>query len=196
MNTAPKYSYEWFINQYREAKEDAKTFVEQLEPGIFNRKPSPETWSIAECYDHIILYNELYLDQIDKGFKKAEISYEKEVYKPGFLWKRIFKWLKPPYKRKIGTLAPFDPADSDELNQHEVLDRVLRIQDQYLLRLQEARERSIDLGSKTARNPVLSFIRMSLSECFGVVDAHQRRHLWQATRILKMLEEEPETTAA
>jgi len=196
MNTAPKYSYEWFISQYQEAKEEVKTFFEQLEPEVFNRKPSADIWSIAECYDHIILYNNHYLDQIDKGLKKAEISYEKEVYKPGFLWKRIFKWLEPPYNRKIGTLAPFDPADTDELNKNEVLDRMLGIQDQYLLRLQEARERSIDLSSKTARNPVLSFIRMSLSECFGVVDAHQRRHLWQATQILKMLEEGRETAAA
>lgn len=196
MNTAPKYSYEWFNHQYREAKEEAKNFVGPLESETFTRKPSPETWSIAECYDHIIRYNEIYLDQIDRGLKKAEISYEEEVYNPGFLWKRIFKWLEPPYKRKIGTLAPFDPADAAELNKEQVLDGFLRIQDQYLLRLQEAREHSIDLGSKTARNPVFSFIRMRLSECFGVVDAHQRRHLWQAEQVLKMLEKGQETTAA
>ncbi|MDZ7683083.1 MAG: hypothetical protein U5J63_15600 [Fodinibius sp.] len=47
----------------------------------------------------------------------------------------------------------------------------------------------MDLQATKVRHPLMSFVKMTLSEIFGLAEVHQRRHQWQARQTLEVLNE-------
>jgi hypothetical protein len=43
---------------------------------------------------------------------------------------------------------------------------------------------AIDANRATFQNPFLKMVRMKVSTAFQVINAHDRRHLWQAEQVI------------
>lgn len=61
------------------------------------------------------------------------------------------------------------------------LPRFLALQDRLEERVDDAR--GIDLGAVKVTSPFVPILKVDLLSAFGVVTAHQRRHLWQARQV-------------
>ena len=67
-----------------------------------NWKPSLENWSIAECVDHLIVTNKLYLKEFEKQFgeKRIETDCSKTEVQHKWLSKFIIKSVDPANVKK------------------------------------------------------------------------------------------------
>lgn len=183
------YSYSWFLSEFDRIKREAETFILSLNDHQFSEKPDPDTWSVGECYQHLNAFGEIYWKKIQKVIDNDPLicKEEKKRFKPGYLWRKIIKFTKPPYAIKIKTASPFEPEPSPQLNRQQVLVDYMQLQDSFIAQLEIIRQNNIDLENNKTNNPILKFLPMPLNACYGLVLAHQERHMWQARQILDHL---------
>src|SRR5829696_6658254 len=62
---------EEFRQQFEQLSQDADALVEPLTDEQFTWRPSPESWSVAECIDHLNTTARLYLPQLDEAIANA-----------------------------------------------------------------------------------------------------------------------------
>ncbi len=151
--------------------------IEQL-----NRKPDPQTWSIAQIIDHIIRTNESYypvIDQIRNGqYKPPFIS--RMDFLVSFLGKVILKGVQPDRKRKVKTFQVWEPSNSSI--PEGIIDRLKKHQAE----LKTLINNSSDLiRSKTIiSSPANKNIVYKLETAFEIIVTHEGRHYNQALEVL------------
>ena len=185
-------TYTSLIHQFKTAKQQAEDFILSVEDErSFLRRPDRDTWCMAECFSHLIKHGNIYLETIRKGLSSSPAKQTKATtFEAGFFWGWIINGLEPPYNFRIKTLRPFEPASVSGLSRETVLHDFKVLQDNLIEQLGQARDKGYDLDRIRVGNPIFSFLKMSISDCFLVVGAHQRRHLWQAQKIRKRLEDD------
>src|SRR6185295_13467872 len=94
---------------------DAKSTFGSLTPVQLNWKPSAERWSIAQCFDHLIVSNKGFLPIIEsvRSGKKQTRFVERLPGWPGLAGKLLIKSLDPASTRKLKAPKNFQPAQSD-----------------------------------------------------------------------------------
>jgi len=187
---AKRYSYPWFIEQFENAKDTAETFILSVDENLFVQPPAGNRWAIAECYSHLIKYGNLFFDDISTAIengKSSEVDF-RQAFPPRWPWQKVINFFEPPYKLKIKTIKSIKPDPVQDYNRMELLDEYINLQDQLIEQLENAQHQAIDLGDAKIKHPVLTLLKVTLSESFGLIEAHQRRHQWQAEQTLKALE--------
>lgn len=165
------------IEKFREIPDDLITL-----------KPDPTTWSASETLQHIFKFNQLYLEQMDSATESNKlIRAQEELFKPRFIYRRFIRFLEPPYKIKIKTFAPMYPDNSEIEKISQPVENLIQINRNLLERIEAYHEKQLDLDRIRGRNPILQWVRMSLSEFILVLEAHQRRHFWQIEQTLLKL---------
>ena len=81
--------------------------------------------------------------------------------------------------RRLISAAAFQPPSGR--TRHEIMAAFRAYQVQYVDRLRQAN--GLDLGRARTRSPVASWLVFPLGCGFAAMVAHERRHLWQATRV-------------
>lgn len=153
---------------------------------VLNQKLNPETWSCTEVCKHLIQFNRMYLDQIEKVLDKLESKpVGEEPFSVRWFMRKLGNFIEPPYKFGVKTISPMLPVRVD-LSGPETLDELENTNKEILEILKTAREENWDIDKIKERNPVFKF-KMSLNEFIVYLDAHQRRHFWQIEQILKRL---------
>lgn len=183
-----QYSYQWFIRQFENSRDAAKKFISSVDKQSFIQAPSEGKWSCAECYSHLVKYGNLYFDQIDSAISANThtVSNSRRSFPPRWVAKKLIMFLKPPYKIKIKTLKPITP-DLPPFRRKVLLDEYLNLQDRLIAQLERARRQQVHLMKAKVVHPLFPVIRMTLSECFLLLDIHQQRHQWQAEQTLEIL---------
>ncbi|GAA4273038.1 DinB family protein [Aquimarina gracilis] len=160
--------------------------VEQL-----NWKPNPQTWSIAQNIDHLMVINETYFPVIE--------SIRKGTYKPPFMAKlrfmvsffgtMILKSVQPDRKKKIKTFPIWEPVKSEIAK--GILDRFKAHQSE----LKEMIENSKDLAEKGTiiSSPANKNIVYKLEKAFEIIVTHEQRHFEQAKEIHQLIKKETDS---
>lgn len=160
----------------------ARRLVANLTDEQLNWKPAPDSWSIAQCLDHLAVTSE----KFDRDFAKA-IARGREKrrasgavrYRPTMLGGWLVKHLSPEVKRKMPAPKVFRPAEGSAIK--APLERFLRQQERFLGFVNEAR--GIDYNKTRLRSPVTPLMRYSLADAFVMTVVHGQRHLAQARRV-------------
>lgn len=185
------YTYSWHIEQFTAAKQEAEQFILSLNDPSFLQRPGKNIWCIAECYSHQINFGDIYFQTIQKGLNSNHETIDpadtEKKFKPRWFWKLTESFFEPPYKMKVKTLEPFEPDTVSNLTREKILSEFTDLQDRFINQLKETEQENINLNRIKVPNPVFSYLKMTLSECYSLAGAHQRRHQWQAQQILKML---------
>lgn len=182
------YTYSWYINQFRTARQQAEEFILSVDGQVFLQRPNKNSWCIAECYSHLINFGKIYYETIKNGLKNdTKTANPDQPFKPRWLWRKVVSFFEPPYKIKVKTFEPFEPEDTTDLNKDYILDEFVGLQNLFISQLENAEQQDIDLNRVKVGNPMLTLLKMTISECYAVTDAHQRRHQWQAQQIMSML---------
>lgn len=176
--------------QLRSAGEEAADLAGGLTRGQLWWRPGPERWSVGACLDHLVRTGEAYLEVVDEHIDEAR---RREWLAEGphgrtLVGRWLPRLLEPPPRLRVPaprrirprTTKPERPATGAR---DDPLRRFLALRSRLGERL-EASE-GLDLGQIRMPSPFFSWVRFDLGSAFRIVAAHERRHLWQARRVLQ-----------
>ena len=169
-------------------KKDVAAIIRQTETylhlpdDVLNARPSAESWSILECFEHLNRYNRFYNAAIDARLRleKNEIS---QNVKSTWLGRKSIESMHPSNLKKQKTLKHLNPVSSSLLR--GVIGEFVEHQKQ-LLRLLEVAKRS-DLNRIKIPIEFFRLLKMTLGEAFQFVIVHEQRHFLQLERISKVV---------
>ncbi|MEO5787515.1 MAG: DinB family protein [Gelidibacter sp.] len=141
-----------------------------------NWKARPNNWSILECLEHLNLYGDFYIPEINKKIESSKAT-SKKNFKSGVLGNYFAKSMLP--KEKLNKMKTFkDKNPSGSTWNKTTIARFISQQEQLLNLLDKSR--NIDLNkTKTARS-ITNLIKLKLGDTFRVIVYHNERHLVQA----------------
>lgn len=172
--------FKFFFDYSLPVRQIVETKFFPLTSGLLNHKPSDESWSAAECFEHLLYTNGLYVpvferisDNILKGY-----SCSGKVFKHTFMGKMIIKSVDPaqikkyksPKAFRIKTTGVRDNVLQQFLKQHEIL----------LTKVMEFGQS--DLQKIKIVSPASKFVRYNLGDCLMIIAYHNKRHIAQAER--------------
>jgi hypothetical protein len=171
------------IDQLTEA---FKSTFGHLTPEQLNWKPAPQTWSIAENLNHLIVVNETYypiIDAIRKGTYRTPFT-AKFGFMVNFLGKTVLQAVQPDRRVKSKTFPIWEPANS------KISGDILSAFEKHQAELKALITGSEDLLKKgtVVSSPANKYIVYKLETAFDIIVAHEQRHLEQAKEVLALQE--------
>ncbi len=146
-----------------------------------NQKPTAKSWSVLECLEHLNLYGDFYLPEMEQRILAATPS-KNETFKSSILGNYFAKTMQPKPDGSIQKMSTF--KDKNPINSNlsiTTIDRFLKQQKQLLSLLEQAE--SVDL-TKVKSKTTLPIIKFRLGDTFRFVIYHINRHLLQAERVI------------
>lgn len=141
-------------------------------------------WSIAQCLEHLNSYGDYYLPLIEKNLKGADNQSENGSFKSSWLGNYFIRMMEPTTgKQKFKAFKGHIPVL--ELDAYAVIAEFIRQQEQLLDLLKKAEK--LDLNSIRIPISITRFIKLKLGDVFQFIIAHDERHIQQAMRVHKNL---------
>ncbi len=163
------------------AENSQKTFG-NLSPAQINWKTSDESWSVGQCFEHLIKSNELLYDKFDEiaDGKQKHSPLEKLSPLSGFFGNLLIGSMKKDARKfKAPTQKIVPPSEIDphiiEIfagHQAELIGKIKKLE-------------TTDCGKIKITSPYMKFVTYRLSDGFAIVVEHEKRHFRQAERITK-----------
>jgi hypothetical protein len=166
----------------KKVADDAKVEFGGLTTEQLNWKPAEKSWSVAQCFDHLITTHGLYFpvfERLAMGDVKQSVW---ENYSPlsGFFGRFLIKSLRPENVKKMKTTMKAQPSASEI--DGGIIERFGEHQNQMIEHLQRL-PTDIDPVKTIITSPLLSFVTYSLDDCFTILVVHVQRHFGQAKRV-------------
>lgn len=156
----------------------------ELPETLLNARNTEQSWSLLECIEHLNLYGNYYLPEIEHAIKSHRNTPD-VVFKSGVLGNYFANSMKPKTRlNKMKTFKDKDPIGS-QLN-ISTLDHFLQQQLTLLSLLEEARMNNLNT-TKTGIS-ISKWIRLKLGDTFRFVIYHNERHILQAANVLITIE--------
>ena len=170
--------------QFKDARTRAAALITPLSHAQFNLRPRPQSWSIAECIDHLLVSARVVQARmrpaIDEGHANGFTS--QGPFRYGWFSRWFEAEMEPPPRRRLkapAALAIVPGSDHDAAAAlrafHETGEGWLELLDLSL---------GLDLVRIKMASPANRLFRFPLGAYFRINAAHERRHLWQAEQVL------------
>ncbi|MGH7481383.1 MAG: DinB family protein [Longimicrobiales bacterium] len=182
MNTEPLPPELAALRAAFEAQTEAATaLVDGLTERQFAWRPSEGAWSVAECIDHLTRSAELYMPAFDRALARAPTATpgDRRAYRPSLLGRLMVYSIAPPYRIRTRTLAPIEPGTV--LERETALRAFERAQRELVRRVEAGAGR--DLGRTRMASALSPRLVLNIFDWMRFLEAHERRHLWQASRL-------------
>src|SRR5262249_24045899 len=177
-------------NQLDAVEQDVQKLVSGLDERLGTWRARDDSWSVAECLDHLATGNRIYVEAMQGSAIQARRQgrLRRGPALPGLIGRWFTSYMEPPAKAPFKTKAPRkirprkSPALGDALalfiESHHQLGDFLR------------QNADLDLVGVHFPNPFIRGVRFSLATGLHVLPAHERRHLWQAWNVRRGAEGE------
>ena len=154
--------------------------MSQLTSTQLNWKTDPGSWSILECIEHLNLYGNFYLPEIDLRISESRYGPD-QYFQSGLLGNFFAESMLPREKlKKMRTLKSKNPLGS-KLDKNTI---TLFIQQQMeILELLE-RSQKVSLGRTRTAISITKLLKLRLGDTFRFVIYHNQRHIAQAQRVI------------
>lgn len=161
-----------------------KTYRDLPHAGL-NHKPSSDRWSILECLEHLNLYGDFYLPEIEGRIFAAPES-DSGGFRPGVLGNYFAQLMQQdPAGKGKKMKAPKDKVPAASQLTVTTIDRFLK-QAEHLQHLLQLAEKADLTKTKTAIS-LSKMIRLRLGDTFRFYVYHMERHIAQAERARRQL---------
>ncbi len=169
-----------FREQLRNIEEDTKDLCADLTPEQLTRQPLSGGWSVQECLVHLNVTGELYLAKMEPVLEASRARGEKgqAPLRYGLLGGPFIRSQEPPVHFKAKAPEVFRPVQTPD---ESVLPNFLAFQES--VRDLLVRAEGLPLTKLSVTSPASKWLKLSVFEAFGLLLAHERRHLWQARRV-------------
>ena len=168
------------------ARRELDRLVVDLTDERFNQRPEEGSWSIAECVDHLLVTGAKLIPRMETAIVKAR---ERGWLADGpFRYGALGNWfvrasgaasLPPRSRYKAPRL--YMPVRRPGRKISQAVEDFARLQEEYLAIVRAAE--GLDLARIKIASPVTRLVRLSLGQWLASMGGHQRRHLWQASRV-------------
>ena len=137
-------------------------------------------WSIWQCIDHLARTNRVYCQAMAEALAHAsDAAASTSKITPGWFARLFIAKMEPPARTKFKSgnkVAPSAQGDAQialtEFNESHVAVRQLM-----------ENWRRVDLNRVRFKNPFVPMLRFTVGAGLMIINAHDRRHLWQATNV-------------
>ena len=168
------------INAANNVANEARSTFGHLTTSQLNWKPSPERWSVAQCFDHLLSSNKGYLPIIENVLAGHKPTFWQSMPAlPGLMGKLLIKSLDPASTRKMKAPKSFQPAQSDISG--SVIDDFVNQQQQIVAKMNATEH--LDLEKIVISSPVTAVVTYSLMDAYRIIVVHEQRHFQQAKRV-------------
>ena len=155
---------------------------------MWARRPEADRWSVAECLVHLNETSEAYIPTL-----KGAIAQGGAPRPPGRPIRRdlpgwlLCRMLEPPARFHFKATGRFVPS-LEVSERSQVLADFDRLQKTLLHLIKEGAD--LDLTRIRITSPFDGRLKYSVYSAFRILPVHQRRHLWQAERVLIAIQDE------
>ncbi len=148
-----------------------------------NYRETPESWSILECIEHLNLYGDFYLPEIERSILQTAHNQSIEMFKSGWLGNYFANSMLPKNGKiqKMKTFKDKNPIHS--ALSMITLERFLKQQERLLQLLQQAEK--VDLTKTRTAISITKWLTLRLGDTFRFFIYHIERHIAQAERVGK-----------
>jgi hypothetical protein len=103
------------IDDLEQITNDASASFGGLDASQLNWKPAADSWSVAQCLDHLITINSLYFPIFEKMGSGRVVNTFLEKYSPlsGFFGRFLIKAMMPENPKKMKTSKKAYPSSSE-----------------------------------------------------------------------------------
>ena len=162
---------------------DAKVLFGHLNAEQLNWKPAADSWSVAQCLDHLITINSEYYTVFDRMLKG---EYRKTFlhsmpFLPAIFGRLMVKILSPNSQRKFKAPGAAQPSSSSI--DPQIVDRFIAHQRETLVKMRSLE--GMGPAGIIITSPFASMVVYSLLDTFRLIVAHERRHFAQAQRVME-----------
>jgi len=182
-NSEPPPHLTTILDDLDKSDEAARRLAGGLSDAQVNWQPGETAWSIAQCLDHLGRANTVYAAALHQAVKESRAKKETHppAIRPGWLGRLFIGYFEPPPRKKLR--APKKIVPASRMGCREVLESFLRSQEDVRAVIRDGAE--LDLNRIRFHNPFIGLLRFTVGTGLLVITAHNRRHLWQAGRILE-----------
>lgn len=158
----------------------AKKFKD-LTPQQMNYRISVDKWSILQCIEHLNLYGDFYLPEIEKQVLANKGLAKSSQFKSGIIGNYFANLMRIRNGNMKKMKSPKDKIPTSSELTITTVERFLKQQERLKLLLVQAR--SIDLTKTKVPISLTKFIRLRLGDTFRFFIYHIERHISQAESI-------------
>ena len=165
--------------------EQTRLFINQAEKlkaqpiEMLTWRSEPNSWSTLECIEHLNLYGDHYLPEIEKAIRNSKTKSSVE-FKSGMLGNYFSKSMLPKDKlNKMKTFKDKNPLNAD-LNK-TAIDRFINQQIKFIDLLNKSR--SVNLNTVKIKTSISSLLRFRLGDTFQFIVNHNLRHFKQIENV-------------
>jgi hypothetical protein len=160
---------------------DAQATFGGFDPRQLNWQPDASRWSVAQCFEHLVMANRLMMgaamDALDDA--RSRTIWQRLPVLPGILGRTLIRSQAPETARKFKASPKAQPAASDV---------PADIVQQFVQQHRDAADwlRALDEGHAARAimaSPFIKVITYSVLDGIRLMLAHDRRHLEQARRV-------------
>ncbi len=163
-----------------QASSTAKKF-KALTPLQLNFKKNANEWSILQCIEHLNLYGEFYLPEIEKQIIANKGHATSIQFRSGIVGNYFANLMKVKDGKVKKMKSPKDKNPSNSELTITTIERFLK--QQKLLKSLLVQAKSVDLTHTKVSISLTKFIRLRLGDTFRFFIYHIERHIGQAERI-------------
>ena len=164
--------------------DDAKTEFGELTVDQLNWKPAEKSWSVAQCFDHLIATHSLYFPEFEslKSGDAENNLWEKISPLSGFFGRFLIRGLDPKNEKPMKTTSKAEPSKSEI--SRDIIDRYVDHQSKMIAALKNISP-AVDPAKRIITSPFLGLVTYSLDDAYTVLVVHSQRHLSQAKRVME-----------
>lgn len=172
---------ERILKKGAEAREKVMESFNGLSSEQFNWKPSPKSWSMAQCLEHLVISDSVYFTTLQKI---AEGKFKMTFWEKYSPFTKLFGLalrgqLEETGKRKMQTAMMLVPSYSDK--SLDFIETYFSNLNKFLNHISNCT--NADLDKTIITSPIASFVTYSLRDAFQFLSQHEHRHINQAIRV-------------
>ncbi len=166
----------------KEASEIAQELTDGLTTEQLLWTPDPKRWSIAGCFEHLILTSRLWHEKIEEALRAAPSAPARtgHAYRPTLFGRCFLGLMGERVKIPVKTGPMFRPGEDVSADAPE---RFLEQQEELLLLI--GRARGTDLHGIVVVFPFTNLLKLRLGEALALLVHHPHRHLRQIEQIME-----------
>jgi hypothetical protein len=179
----PPPHLEGILDDLEKSDQEAQRIAGGLTDAQGNWQPGETAWSIAQCLDHLARGNTLYAAALHTAVNEpgAARKPSRGPIQPGWFGRFFIRTLDAPPKRKMQ--APKKIVPASQIAIREALQAFLRSEEDLRAVIRDGA--GLDLNRIRFHNPFVGFLRFTVGTGLLIITAHNRRHLWQAQKVLE-----------
>ena len=145
-----------------------------------NFKLHPEKWSALQCIEHLNLYGDYYLPEIEKQILEQPANSTNLIFRSGIIGNYFAKLMSVENGKMTKMKSPKDKNPTNSMLTLLTIDRFLKQQERLKSLLEQARH--IDVAKTKVSISLIKFIRLRLGDTFRFFVNHIERHILQAEK--------------